>query len=100
MKFSLSCILLTMTIAASSQAGDLPGRQSDWHGFTRHDFVHDGRKCIVVAPKEAAAGLPWVWRARFFGHEPQADIQLLKRGWHICYCDVAGMFGSPRAVRH
>jgi len=41
-----------------------------------------------------------VWRARFFGHEPQADIALLKLGFHVVYCDVAQLFGSPTAVKH
>ena len=34
-----------------------------------------------------ADGKPWVWRARFFGHEPQFDIAMLK-GYHVVYCDV------------
>jgi pimeloyl-ACP methyl ester carboxylesterase len=39
-------------------------------------------------------------RARFFGHEPQTDIALLRRGWHVAYCDVANLYGSPAAVAH
>lgn len=73
-------------------------RAADFHGFTRHDFKFNDRKCIIVAPEKAAAGKPWVWRARFFGHQPQTDIALLKRGWHVAYTDVAGLFGSPQAV--
>ncbi|MGL4492395.1 MAG: GDSL-type esterase/lipase family protein, partial [Tannerellaceae bacterium] len=42
---------------------------------------------------------PWVWRARFWGHEPQTDIALLERGFHIAYCDVADLFGAPIAVK-
>jgi lysophospholipase L1-like esterase/pimeloyl-ACP methyl ester carboxylesterase len=71
---------------------------ADFHGFTRVDFEHAGRKCILVKPKETAAGKPWIWRARFFGHEPQTDIALLNAGWHVAYVDVAGLFGSPKAV--
>jgi lysophospholipase L1-like esterase/pimeloyl-ACP methyl ester carboxylesterase len=62
--------------------------------------VVDGRKCIVVAPDQPAQGRPWIWRARFFGHQPQADVALLGRGYHVAYCDVSGLFGSAIAVAH
>jgi len=97
-------LLILMVLLASAvtagRAADFPGKQSEWHGFNRVDFPHGGRNCIVVAPAEAAPGRPWVWRARFFGHEPQADVALLKLGYHIVYCDVANLFGSPEAVEH
>jgi hypothetical protein len=67
------------------------GARSVWHdGFERYDFIMDEetlavtpfpapegerfgvkdppkgqRRCIVVAPKEAAAGKPWSWRGCF-----------------------------------
>ncbi|MBC8356482.1 MAG: alpha/beta hydrolase [Planctomycetes bacterium] len=77
-----------------------PGKKSAWHGFDRFDFDVDSRKCIVVAPKKAAESTPWIWRARFFGHEPQADIALLEHGLHVVYCDVGNLFGNPVAVAH
>lgn len=100
----LRCLLLTGVLfsslpALSSRAAEsYPGKRSDFHGFARYDFEHGGRKCILVAPKQAAEGRPWIWRARFFGHEPQTDIALLEKGWHVAYADVAGLFGSPQAV--
>ena len=51
-------------------------------------------------PKSVAEGRPWIWRARFFGHEPQADIALLNEGFHLAYCDVGGLFGNPQSVQH
>lgn len=86
--------LLTLTAAAET----FPGKQSEWSGFTRYDFTYADRACIVVAPKDAAEGRPWIWRARFFGHEPQTDIALLGKGFHLVYMDVAGLFGSLQAV--
>ena len=76
------------------------GKRSTWNGFERCDFQCDSRKCIVVVPAAAAQGLPWIWRARFFGHEPQTDIALLEKGFHLVYMDVAGLYGSPKAVEH
>jgi len=93
-------ILLTLLLWAPSLSAAFPGRQSEFHSFARYDFEFEGRRAIVVAPKRAAPGMPWVWRARFFGHEPQADIEMLKRGWHVAYADVAGLFGAPKAVEH
>lgn len=75
-------------------------KMSEWNGFARADFQIDGRGCIVVAPKEVATGKPWIWRARFFGHEPQTDIALLGKGYHLVYMDVVNMYGAPVAVAH
>lgn len=72
--------------------------QSDYHGFTRLDFKYAERDCHIVKPKAAAEGVPWIWRARFFGKEPQLEIALLKQGYHVTYCDVAAFFGCPEAV--
>ncbi|MCD6303935.1 MAG: prolyl oligopeptidase family serine peptidase [Planctomycetes bacterium] len=80
--------------------GRFPGKKGKWHGFECYYFTVDGRRCRVVVPAEAAPGRPWIWRARFFGHEPQADIALLKKGFHLVYMDVAGLYGCPQAVRH
>lgn len=90
---------LLLVIPAAS-ADELAGKKSAWLGFDRVDFTIDGRHCWLVTPKSAAEGRPWIWRARFFGHEPQADIALLQEGFHVAYCDVAGLFGSPQAVKH
>ncbi|MBQ6086157.1 MAG: sialate O-acetylesterase, partial [Bacteroidaceae bacterium] len=71
----------------------------NFHGFQGFDFESDGVKCKVVEPHVVAEGKPWIWRARFWGHEPQTDIDLLERGYHVAYCDVADLFGSPEAVK-
>ena len=78
----------------------LPGKVSDYFGYQKYDFQFDGRACAVVAPKVEAPGRPWIWRARFFGHEPQTERWLLACGFHVAYIDVADMFGGPRAVGH
>jgi pimeloyl-ACP methyl ester carboxylesterase len=55
---------------------------------------------LVVVPKTAAPGKPWVWHGEFFGHKPAPDVALLGRGFHIVYLSVPDMLGSPRAVAH
>jgi hypothetical protein len=87
------------------------GEKSAWHDdFDRFDFVMDEetlaitplqapagekfgvrdpakgqRRCIVVVPKQPAAGLPWSWRGCYWDHQPQTEVELLHRGFHIVY---------------
>lgn len=98
----LPVVLLFLASAQllAAEPEKFPGNQSDWNGFTRYDFQVDGRPVLVVAPKEAAKGRPWVWHGEFFGHKPAPDIELLKRGFHIVYMSVPDMLGGPPAVEH
>src|SRR5262245_8793641 len=103
---------------ASLAAGAPPsfgGEKTTWHGFDRFDFLMDevdftikphqapqdernavqttvkGQlRCVVVAPHENAPGAPWSWRCYYFDHEPQSEIELLKRGFHVgfIWCDA------------
>lgn len=76
-----------------------PLRFTAFHGYKCILFKNNGVDCKVVVPKKAASGNPWIWRARFWEHEPQTDIALLERGFHLVYCDVADLFGAPSAVK-
>lgn len=71
---------------------------NNWHGFAREDFKLNDIPCILVRPHTPATGMPWLWRARFWGVEPQTEIALLNKGFHLAYIDVADLFGSPKAV--
>lgn len=71
-----------------------------WNGYTRVTFQFEGRTCYVVMPKWNAAGKPWLWRARFWGHRPEVDLALLAQGYHLAYMDVAEMLGNEEAVNH
>jgi hypothetical protein len=90
------------------------GDKIDWHGFDRYDFVMDMQtlaitpfkapageesgslgtsapgqlRCVVVVPKQAAPGNPWSWRGVYWNHQPQTEVELLKRGFHIAYISV------------
>jgi pimeloyl-ACP methyl ester carboxylesterase len=97
------------------------GDKIDWHGFDRYDFVMDMQtlaitpikapageeqsgdlgasdkgqlRCVVVVPGHAAPCKPWSWRGVYWNHQPQAEVELLKRGFHIAYISVDPKPGS------
>jgi len=99
----------------SAAAADAPmpfeGEKSSWHdGFDRYDYLMDEttfeiqpfkrgenekfgiqdppqgkRRCTVIVPKKPAAGNPWSWRGCYWDHQPQVEVELLKRGFHVVY---------------
>ncbi|WP_228450908.1 GDSL-type esterase/lipase family protein [Chryseolinea soli] len=76
-----------------------PENLQSFYGYACSEFTMEGHPCKIVQPKRAAKHHPWIWRARFWGHEPQTDIALLERGFHVVYCDVAELFGNAEAVQ-
>ena len=103
------CAVILSTATAVGAAPAAPGKapvaapgatlqRSMWNGFERLDFSVAGRPCILVSPATPAAGRPWIWRTEFFDHEPQTDLALLGRGWHVAYMDARDMYGSPKAM--
>jgi hypothetical protein len=106
--FILFVFLLKFEIQA--QNSGFGPEKSSWYGYDRYDFVMDEqtleitpikapegeknsvgapakgqRRCIVVVPKVAAAGNPWSWQACYWDHRPQAEVELLRRGFHIAF---------------
>jgi lysophospholipase L1-like esterase/pimeloyl-ACP methyl ester carboxylesterase len=71
---------------------------SAWNDHERIDFRFGDRAALLVRPKSPAPGNPWIWRTEFFGHEPQADIALLKKGFHVAYLDLQDLYGAPVAL--
>jgi lysophospholipase L1-like esterase/dienelactone hydrolase len=71
---------------------------SNYAGYRCAEFRFLGRESKIVKPKKTAANRPWIWRARFFGHEPQTDIALLERGYHLVYNDQSERMGNERNI--
>ena len=86
--------------AEAADPQPLPGNKTSYPGFDRYDFTVDGRAALVVTPKQAAPGRPWIWRAEFFDHRPEADVALLEKGWHLVFIEVGNTFGCPSAMAH
>ncbi len=97
------------------------GEKTSWHGFDRYDFLmdegglaikpfkaeadeHDGikhqvpgqRRCVIVVPQVAAPGNPWSWRGCYWDHQPQTEVELLKRGFHIAYVESSATLKPGR----
>src|SRR5580704_6955078 len=99
---------------AADEYSPFAGEKTSWHeGFDRYDFVMDDatgaitpmiapdkevtsfgidatladgkRRCVVIVPKNAASGHPWSWQGCYWNHEPQTEVELLKRGFHIAF---------------
>ena len=73
---------------------------ADWNGYERLDFTVNDKASYVIKPKQAAPGNPWIWRTEFFGHEPQADLALLAKGFHVAYTNMQNQYGAPIAIEH
>ena len=43
------------------------------------------RRGIVIVPKRPAPGNPWSWRGQYWDHEPQTEVELLRRGFHVAF---------------
>jgi pimeloyl-ACP methyl ester carboxylesterase len=110
-----AAVLFLLGIAAGPHAlgqyTPFDGGKSQWHdGFERFDYVMDEqtlgimpftapegetfavrdpakgqRRCVVVVPAKPAAGNPWSWRGCYWDHQPQTEVELLRRGFHIAY---------------
>jgi pimeloyl-ACP methyl ester carboxylesterase len=97
----LAPFFLTALSTPSSTAADpkaFPDTPTKWNGFARHDFKVDGTEAIVVVPEKPLPGRPWVWRGESFDAFTDADVALVKAGWHLAYLKVPDLFGSAKAV--
>lgn len=95
---TLALLFLCLSAPAFAEPCVLGGAESDFNGYRQFDFELEGRACKVACPAETAPGKPWVWRALFWGHEPQADVALLGKGFHVAYIDVIEFHGNDAAV--
>lgn len=97
--FSIAIVLAAISVLSIADDAPFPGARSDWNGYDAYDFECGGRPAKVVVPKEAAPGMPWIWRALFWAHEPQVDTALLAKGFHVVYLETSDMYSSPKSMQ-
>ncbi len=94
-KLFKTSVLIFILLTASFP---IVAQETDYHGFRELDFKFEGHNAKIVFPKKAETQRHWIWRARFWGHEPQTEIALLEKGFHVVYIDAAELCGNPEAV--
>jgi pimeloyl-ACP methyl ester carboxylesterase/lysophospholipase L1-like esterase len=87
----LATVLLLFSLITRAQV-------TDYYGFRCLDFKFEGRDAKIVFPEKAEDQRHWIWRARFWGVEPQIEVALLKKGFHLVYIDAAEYCGNEQAV--
>src|SRR4051812_32235351 len=106
---SASCSLIPVPAAVADAYQAFEGEKSPWHaGFDRYDYLMDEepldiqpfqrdgderfgikdppkgkRRCVVIVPRKPALGIPWSWRGCYWDHQPQTEVELLRRGFHV-----------------
>jgi pimeloyl-ACP methyl ester carboxylesterase len=92
MKFCFISLLLLVAIQVAN------AQNSIFPNFAADEFQFRGHQAVVIKPNITDTNKHWIWRARFWGHEPQLDKALLNEGFHIVYVGVANLFGNNEAV--
>ncbi len=59
--------------------------QTTWHGFKAEEFTFEGKEAIIVFPEKANEKKSWTIKTEYWGAFPEAEIELLKRGFHAAY---------------
>lgn len=69
-----------------------------YHGREQINFRLNERESLVVRPTNPLPGNPICWRTEFFGGFDSVDVEMLKRGWHLCYHRVSDMYGCDESL--
>ena len=89
-------LLTQLKASVGGQAGQFPGKKTDFRGFDRYDRIKTAKGHFsVICPKKAAPGKPWLWRSLFWEaikRVSDADLKLVEEGYHavLAHGDVAG----------
>ncbi len=83
---------MSMVLTSLGQGND------PFEDYNQFKFSFEGHSAKIIYPKYQNAEQTWIWRARFWGHEPQTDLALLRRGFYVVHIDVADLYGNQEAV--
>ena len=56
----------------------------EWQGFTGVSFEFDCAPAKLIRPSGEPNG-KWALKTEYFGAFPNAELELLRRGWHLAY---------------
>ena len=108
MFFLLLCLSVAVAAEADEGAGGgvFPGEKTDIRGYYRYEFtVLAGRpKVMVICPKQAAVGKPWIWTPSFWATKVRQDsleltnirnFKLVEQGFHWVIAGPNVFLGHP-----
>jgi len=58
-----------------------------WNDFKRIGFEFEGRKAILVFPKEANENCNWLLKTEYFSAFQSFELEMVKRGWHLAFIE-------------
>ncbi len=97
LQFNRIALMVLLCILSQSYKAVAQNNQL-WHGYKILDSSLNGRNYKIVFPEKPNENRDWIWRARFWGYEPQTDLALIEQGFHVAYIDVGGLFGNEEAI--
>ncbi len=66
-----------------------------WFGFRSEEFEFEGMQAAVVFPEKANEKKFWTIKTEYRDAFPETEIELLKRGWHVCYLQNESRWAPP-----
>jgi len=69
-------------------------KYSEFEGFKRADFKFEDRDALIVFPDKPEEHGRWMMKMEYFGAFPKLEVELLKRGWHLCYLKNVNRWGT------
>lgn len=88
--FIITCLLFLSFQEVSTAS-------SPWTDQEQILFEYSGHQGLVIKPKQAAEGNPWVWIASDFDANPLTEA-LLTHGLHLAWIDVDTLWGNEEAL--
>ena len=67
---------------------------SEYHGFRRADFTFEGKPAVIVFPDKADEQGRWMLKMEYFDAFPNLELELVRRGWHLCYLENDNRWGT------
>lgn len=56
-----------------------------WNNFQCEEFEFEGKSAIIVFPDKKRNDGSWLLKTEYWDGYPQAEIEMLKRGFHLAY---------------
>jgi hypothetical protein len=72
--------------------------ENKWHGYDIVEFNFKGANAKIVLPERPNDSRDWIWRTQFWDEQPQVDIALLEKGFHVAFVEVTDLYGSKAAM--